>query len=57
MCAMNKTCVCRPMSLHPRSPERFFLKAINAEVRFQCDEDGRCTGLVFRQNGEDLLFS
>ncbi len=36
------------MPLYLQSPDRFYLKAINVEIRFQCDENRRCQGLVFR---------
>jgi CubicO group peptidase (beta-lactamase class C family) len=45
-----------PMAMHPQSPDSFFLRPINATIRFRWDEARRCHGLVFRQNGEDFTF-
>jgi CubicO group peptidase (beta-lactamase class C family) len=40
--------------IFPESPTDFFLKVIDAQVKFQLGPDGRATGLVLHQNGRDL---
>jgi CubicO group peptidase (beta-lactamase class C family) len=42
-----------PLFLRPRSADRFFFTQVNAEIQFTFD-DGECSGLVFKQNGEEL---
>ena len=46
-----------PMTMHPQSRDRFFLQAINAEMRFVWDENRPCRDLVFRQGGVDFSFT
>jgi hypothetical protein len=40
--------------LFPESESRFFLKVVDAQVDFTIDADGRVTGLVLHQGGQDL---
>jgi CubicO group peptidase (beta-lactamase class C family) len=40
--------------LFPKSPVRFFLKAVDAEVEFYRDDKGMVTHLVLFQNGTEL---
>ncbi|HOW85182.1 MAG TPA: serine hydrolase [Candidatus Aminicenantes bacterium] len=42
------------VQLFPESPTRFFLKVVDAQVDFVLDADGRTTGLVLHQGGQDL---
>lgn len=39
--------------LFPEGERAFFLRAVDAQVRFTADEAGRTTGLILRQNGFD----
>jgi len=45
-----------PMTMHPQSQDSFFLRSINATVRFLWDENRRCKSLVFRQYGKKPYF-
>ncbi|WEK04266.1 MAG: serine hydrolase [Candidatus Devosia phytovorans] len=38
----------------PESETRFFLKVVEAQVSFETGADGRATGLVLHQNGQDV---
>ena len=42
-----------PVELFAESPTDFFLKVVDAQVRFIVDRDGRVTGLVTRQAGQE----
>ena len=46
-----------PMTMHPQSQDNFFLKSINATIRFLWDGNHRSKSLIFRQNGKDLTFT
>lgn len=39
---------------YPESETRFFLKVVDAQVSFQTSADGKATGLVLHQNGQDI---
>jgi D-alanyl-D-alanine carboxypeptidase len=40
--------------IFPESESRFFLKAVDAEIEFVRGADGKVTGLVLHQNGQDV---
>lgn len=42
------------LRIHPEAPLRFFWKAVDAQVTFTADEDGKVTGAVFTQDGQSL---
>jgi D-alanyl-D-alanine carboxypeptidase len=42
------------VQLFPESATRFFLKVVDAQVDFVLDAEGRATGLVLHQGGQDL---
>lgn len=42
------------VELFPESETRFFLKAVDGQVDFVLDAEGRVTGLVVHQGGQDL---
>jgi CubicO group peptidase (beta-lactamase class C family) len=42
------------VELFPESETRFFLKVVDAQVNFVLDPEGRVTGLVLHQGGQDL---
>lgn len=39
--------------IYPESQTEFFLKVVDAEIRFVTDDQGQVTGLVLHQNGRD----
>ncbi|MEM0926088.1 MAG: hypothetical protein AAGJ83_08635 [Planctomycetota bacterium] len=41
----------QPLRIFPQSETRWFLKAVEAEIEFQFDDDHRCVSLVLHQNG------
>ena len=41
------------LSLFPESEERFFLRAVDAEVSFTRNDAGEVTGLVVHQRGTE----
>jgi uncharacterized protein YneR len=42
------------VEIFPESETRFFLKVVDAQIDFLQDTDGRVTGLVLHQGGQDL---
>ena len=43
------------VELYPETPTRFFVKEVDAQVLFQVDGEGRPTGAVLYQAGEDPI--
>jgi hypothetical protein len=41
------------LELFASSPREFFLKAVDAQITFDVNDQGRATGLVLHQNGRD----
>lgn len=44
----------RPAELFAESETTFFLKVVDATVEFVKNDEGKVTGLIFKQNGRDL---
>ncbi len=40
------------LRLHAESPRQFFYRAVDAQITFEVDEDGRCTALTLHQWGD-----
>ena len=40
--------------IFPEGEDRFFYRVVDAQMTFQRDEDGRVTGLVLHQNGQNV---
>lgn len=41
------------LPIYPSGGNSFFLKGVDAQIRFATDQNGKVTGLVLHQNGED----
>lgn len=42
------------VEIFPESEREYFLKAVDAQITFQTDNQGKATGLVLHQNGRDM---
>lgn len=40
--------------IFPEGEDRFFYRVVDAQITFQRDDDGRVTGLVLHQNGQNI---
>ena len=40
--------------VYPKSDTDWFFKAVDAQLTFQVDDRGRCTGLILHQHGQDM---
>jgi bla regulator protein BlaR1 len=44
-----------PVQVFPEGQDNFFANAVNAQISFKLDAQGRASGLVLHQNGEDTF--
>lgn len=42
-----------PLDLFPEAQDRFFYRAVDAQIDFTRDASGKVTGAVLHQNGRD----